>query len=445
MRKRVALLLVLVFLTASCIIVSEPAFSQTQIVENSWERKYPMQQARSRLRAAAVNGKIYAIGGATLTGAVGTNEEYDPETDRWTYKTPKPTPRGFGIAVYKNKIYCIGYDVTEVYDPITDKWENRTPMPTPRHSLDANVVDGKIYLIGGYDPSLPYGGAATNINEVYDPETDTWSTKAPMLAAVKDYASAVVSDKIYIIVGNLNQIYDTKTDSWSYGAPAPSTMLSGVRAGVTSGVDAPVRIYVFVGMQNFFWDFYLVRVYDPETDSWKIGADIPTGRRDFGVAVLDDLFYVIGGVTSSWSLPFDPISTDTKYATNERYTPFGYGTIPPVVDLMSPQNQTYNVTNVTLTFTVNKAVSWMGYCLDRQENVTVTGNTTLVELPNGLHNVTVFVRDRFENYGVSETAFFTIELPPPEPFPTALVTAASVATVIVVGVGLLFYFKKRKH
>jgi parallel beta-helix repeat protein len=34
--------------------------------------------------------------------------------------------------------------------------------------------------------------------------------------------------------------------------------------------------------------------------------------------------------------------------------------------------------------------------------------------------------------------------PPPEPFPTTLVAAASVATVVVVGAGLLVYFKKRE-
>ena len=37
----------------------------------------------------------------------------------------------------------------------------------------------------------------------------------------------------------------------------------------------------------------------------------------------------------------------------------------------------------------------------------------------------------------------TIVLPPPEPFPTIL--AAAVATAVVVGAGLLVYFKKRKH
>jgi nitrous oxidase accessory protein len=38
----------------------------------------------------------------------------------------------------------------------------------------------------------------------------------------------------------------------------------------------------------------------------------------------------------------------------------------------------------------------------------------------------------------------TVVLPPPEPFPTTLVIASTI-TVAVVGIGLLFYFKKRKH
>ncbi len=464
MNRSVALLFILVFLTMSCIAV-KPAMSSADVAEDSWTSKAPMQQARGSLGVAAVNGKIYAIGGSTATGSypyrggvVGLNEEYNPSSDRWTYKTPMPTPMSeFGIAVYNNKIYCINDNVNRVYDPATDTWENRTPMPTPRHRLGANVVDGKIYIIGGYDRSLPYGGDATAINEVYDPETDTWSTKAPMLAEKCDYASAVVGDKIYIIGGGslsdplttVTQIYDTKTDSWSYGAPFPSKFLSSERAGVTTGANAPVQIYVFGGLHDFNEETeYSVRVYDPESDSWTVGAGFPTSRGGFGVAVLDDVFYVIGGVTGTTAdgLPFSSEPPYLReYATNEQYTPFGYGTIPPVVDLLSPENQMYNVTSVSLNFTVNKEASWMGYSLDCQDNVTVFGNTTIMEMVKGLHNVTVYAMDEFENIGASATVFFSVELPQPESFPTALVAVASVAAVVVVGAGLLVYFKKRKR
>jgi hypothetical protein len=86
--KSVALLLVLVFLTASCLVVAKPVLSSADIVEDTWSAKAPMQQARAGLGVVVVNGKIYAIGGTIASGQyppdvsgggfVGTNEEYDP-------------------------------------------------------------------------------------------------------------------------------------------------------------------------------------------------------------------------------------------------------------------------------------------------------------------------------------------------------------------------------
>ena len=119
---------------------------------------------------------------------------------------------------------------------------------------------------------------------------------------------------------------------------------------------------------------------------------------------------------------------------------------PPSVHLISPENTTYTSANVTLNFTVNKQTSWMGYSLDRQETVTVTGNTTLAGLSWGMHNVTVYAKDMFENTGASETISFSVDVPEPsEPFPTLLVATASGASVAIIGIGLLVYFKKRKH
>jgi hypothetical protein len=114
---------------------------------------------------------------------------------------------------------------------------------------------------------------------------------------------------------------------------------------------------------------------------------------------------------------------------------------PPSVHLISPENTTYTSANVTLNFTVNKQTLWMGYSLDGQETVTVTGNTTLVGLSWGLHNVTVYAKDLLENTGSSDTIWFSIT----EPFPIAAVAAASAAVAVFIGVGLLVYFKKRKH
>jgi N-acetylneuraminic acid mutarotase len=418
--------------------------------ENSWVLKAPMHEARCGLGVAVVNGKIYAIGGASNNGFLATNEVYDPTTNTWTSKEPMPTPRSyFGIAVYQNKIYCIGgytdgftaTAVNEVYDPATDTWENKAPMPTPALNLQANVVNAKIYLIGGIPP-------ACELNEVYDPANDTWLTKAPIPTAVSSYASAVVGNKIYVITSNLNQIYDAENDSWSLGAPAPlPTVLAS--AGATTSVNAPERVYVFGADADLpFWQLttrnFTAQSYDPKTNSWTMCASMPTGRFSASVAVLDDLLYVIGGFTLEF--PTDRFTLNPSYtykAVNEQYTPFGYGTAPPAVHVVSPENKTCATSNVSLIFTVNKPAVWMGYSLDGQETVTVTSNTTLARLASGLHNVTVYAKDTFENTGTSETITFTITKEP-EPFPTTLFATAS-ALVAVVGVGLMVYFKKRNH
>jgi len=298
-----------------------------------------MQQARSGLGVAAVNGKIYAIGGSNASGFapsipgsavlgnrdigghLGTNEEYDPETDTWTYKASMPTPRiVFATAVYQNKIYCIGgktsdsyTGVNEVYDPATDTWETKTSMPTARGWLTANVVGGKIYLISGFPTET--------LNEVYDPAMDTWITKSsPETASPWGITSAVFDNKIYVIGSSHLQIYDTEADTWSYGASPPSSADSGGSAAATTGVLAPEQIYV-IGVPLLLSPgapLYSNQAYDPEEDNWAAAADLPTRRFNFGVAVLNDIFYVIGGHTYNVPGHFAPS------AANEQYTPIGY-------------------------------------------------------------------------------------------------------------------------
>ena len=451
MRKGVALLLVLVFLTASLIMAAKPVSAATP-VENSWTPRAPMHQARGGLGVAAVNGKIYAIGGTTSSrkppdAFVGTNEEYDTITDTWTTKASMHTPRAyFAIAAYQNKIYCIGgvvglgivdersqfryyitSQVNEVYDTVTDSWVTKTPMPDVGMELQASVVNGKIYVMGG---AFTY---------VYDPANDSWTSKKQM--PVSHPVSVVVDNKI-IVTGEFSTgldsseqkilIYDTETDSWDEGRSDPTVVNLG-GAGATTGVKAPQRVYVLGLVVERYPPPSVNQVYDPKTDTWSTATAMPTNRSDFGVVVVNDILYAIGGyLRLSRGI--------TLTAVNEQYTPIGYGT-PPEIKIVSPVNQTYNGSSVSLVFTVNKQTSWLGYSLDGQDNVTITGNATLAGLTSGLHNITIYARDEFENMGASETITFSVEVP----FPVAPVAAASAATVAMVGVGLLVYFKKRKH
>ena len=83
----------------------------------------------------------------------------------------------------------------------------------------------------------------------------------------------------------------------------------------------------------------------------------------------------------------------------------------------------------------------MGYSLDGQDNVTVTGNSTLNGLTNGLHKITVYANDTFGNTCSSETVAFSVAVAAPAPF--VLASAGLGIAVLIVGVGLFYYVKKR--
>jgi hypothetical protein len=403
----------------------KPAFSFSAVAsENTWTTKAPIPQTGA---TAVVNGKIYVISDAI-------NYEYDPATDSWVEKTPMPTPRhSFGIITYQNKIYTIGgrtewNDETgitdtranEVYDPSTDTWETKKSMPTTRGDLWANVVDGKIHLI------------SDDAHDVYDIATDSWNTSEPLplSQAVFTLSSTVFNDKIYIFGRNETCIYDPKSDTLSFGA-VPPVKAFGPAVCATTGVMAPKKIYVFGGSVGFLNETNVTQVYDPETDTWTFGEPMLTARVGVQATVVDDVIFVIGG-GYGWGFTANVI---------EQYTPFGYGTVSPKVDVVSPISKAYNATNVSLVFTVNKPATWAGYSLDGQENVTVTGNFTLSGLSSGLHNVTMYANDTLGNMGASATISFNVELP----FPTMLVVDVFVASAGIIAVGLLVYFKKRKH
>ena len=380
-----------------------------------------MPTARGGFGLAVVSGKIYAVGGLNGNNLpLSTTEVYNPQTNEWTSKTPMPTPRsGFAISVYQNKIYVIGGTVgngfvgnNEVYDPVSNTWETKASMPTPRADLCANLVNDKIYLIGGkkYSSATPFYNE-TNINEVYDPVTDSWSTKTPIPTPVQGYASAVANNKIYIMGGSLdalkmentlitsaNQVYDPQNDTWNLATNLPNTVSYGA-AAATEGFMAPARIYCLGGYSGGEFSEQ-VQAYNSVNNSWSIVDSMPTPRAYLGVVVVSDVLYAIGG--------FDGINW---LDVNEQYKPVGYGTVAPKVQITSPENKTYS--EVSLAFTANRGVQWMGYSLDNQANVTIKIETKLSGLSEGAHNVTIYANDSLGNMGSSNAVFFSVDTLPP--------------------------------
>lgn len=165
--------------------------------------------------------------------------------------------------------------------------------------------------------------------------------------------------------------------------------------------------------------------------------------RGFGVAVVNDKVYMMGGNSYNYStnekgkFSIEEVMNDG----NEEYTPFGYGAIPPTVSVLSPQNGTVVTDNLALNFSVSRPDVLVTYCLDGGENrVTAIGNITLNQLTRGSHTITVYSRDSFGNEGAPETIYFTAQ-----GFPAITLIVAVLVAVAVGAAGLVVYLKRKKH
>ncbi|MGD8505491.1 MAG: right-handed parallel beta-helix repeat-containing protein [Candidatus Bathyarchaeota archaeon] len=85
---------------------------------------------------------------------------------------------------------------------------------------------------------------------------------------------------------------------------------------------------------------------------------------------------------------------------------------PPEISILSPENKAYSTKDVPLTFTVSEPTVWIGYSLNGQINVSITGNITLVDLPDGVHSLSIYANDTLGNMGSSDVVFTIDTLPP---------------------------------
>jgi hypothetical protein len=172
-------------------------------------------------------------------------------------------------------------------------------------------------------------------------------------------------------------------------------------SGVTRGETAPILIYSIGGFDQLgFSDTNYA--YSIENNNWTIAAPIPSPRANLGIVEVNDVLFSIGGYDGrNW------------LNINEQYIPLDYGTILPKISLLSPENKTYALNNVSLIMAINRATNWIVNSLDDGENVTISGDTVLTGLIDGSHKVTVYINDTFGNTVSSETVYFSIDTTPP--------------------------------
>jgi N-acetylneuraminic acid mutarotase len=183
-----------------------PTVEEYNPATDAWTRKADMPTPRWDLSSAVVDGKIYAIGGARgdYTGR-NVVEQYDPTTDTWTRKADMPLGVwGLCACVVNGKIYALGgrplniaAPYVQEYDPSTDNWTRKADMPEPTSNMASFVLDNKIYVIGGWLISTQ---SPFTIMQLYDPEKDIWTYEdVPFRRAL--FSADVVNNRIYAIGG----------------------------------------------------------------------------------------------------------------------------------------------------------------------------------------------------------------------------------------------------
>jgi len=235
------------------------------------------------------------------------------------------------------------------YDPAANKWTKKQPMALPAHHLALTELNGKIYAFGGFTAGTVNNLAAWQpVNNAfeYDPAKDSWKALAPMPTRRGAAVAGVVNGKIYVIGGASTvpgatnpsihptiahrvlgtvEEYDPEANTWRARANMP-TPRNHTAAGVVNG-----KIYViggrigaaFVGAST---NLAAVEAYDPATDTWSGPlAKMPTARSGLDVGVYNGRIIVAGG-------EFQNAVEQTAYRVVEAYDPMAnsWAVLPPM-------------------------------------------------------------------------------------------------------------------
>mmetsp|Transcript_18837 Transcript_18837/g.29947 ORF Transcript_18837/g.29947 Transcript_18837/m.29947 type:complete len:433 (-) Transcript_18837:21-1319(-) len=232
--------------------------------------------------ASAGDYKLFVVGGfnSTARGNSGQPEadvfEYNSATQIWQITSRLIVPRGdHAIAQMNSSIYVFGgyglnYNMAmsgtslEIMNTAAGRtWTAGPNMPTSRGDVKAAVLNGKIYVVGGWN-DVTYG--FQNAVEAYNPQTNVWESLASLPVARGDCAVAAIAGRLVVVGGEI----------WS-GTRRPCDWDPSTTCNVN---EIPV---------------HNVEQYDPNTNYWTPLAPLPTARFRFDASAENGALFVFGG------------------------------------------------------------------------------------------------------------------------------------------------------
>jgi len=279
---------------------------------------------RSECGMAAVNGKLYLLGGE---GPAMNVEVFDPATRTWTKKAAAPVGfNHFQPVSYLGKIYVLdafsggGFPDQGnlpgplIYDTEKDTWQSGAALDSSRRrgSAGAAVYKGKLYLVCGIQHG--HSSGTTNMFDVYDPQANAWAA-LPNAPHIRDHcAAAVVGDKLYIGGGRNTSYHEpgnfmsffSKTvldvDCYDFTTGEWSTLSAKLPLGSGGGsmVNLDGTLYYMGGERATATEQNHARknVYylnPASASSWVEADSLNEARNGMSAAVADHKIYVFGG------------------------------------------------------------------------------------------------------------------------------------------------------
>ncbi|MGI5488240.1 carboxypeptidase regulatory-like domain-containing protein [Microtetraspora malaysiensis] len=256
--------------------------------------------------AAAWDGKVYSVGGASATANLANGYVYDPAENTWTRIADLPAALEKPAATFVDgKMYVFGgWDSAGnpstkvyVYDPAANTWQTRAAVnPAPRAAAGLAVVSGQIYLVGG---CVDGNCAKSNAVVKYDPAADTFATVAPYPVPVAWHGCGGINGTVYCAGGNgtttlkstyayqpssntWTQLADLPVDFWAAGVDTANGLLL-----LSTGVINNSTV-----VTNQGW------AYDPAANTWSELPNANFSRYRAGAACG---FVKIGGSTGGFT------------------------------------------------------------------------------------------------------------------------------------------------
>jgi N-acetylneuraminic acid mutarotase len=226
----------------------------------------------------------------------------DGQPPRWSPRAPIPAPIQETAAVaLDGRLYVLGgfeglslTDKAQIYDVAGDRWSLAPALPAEVHHANAAVVGETIFVVGDLQT---FGFTAVGDVWTYNPSTDTaWSARSPMPRPRGAAVTGVIGGKIYVAGGSAGGAvahvdeYDPAMNTWTpkLAMPAPRDHACGgviggmlyVAGGRAGSPDAPQP------------DVY---AYDPAMNTWTPKAPMLTARGGTACGVIDGKLIVVGG------------------------------------------------------------------------------------------------------------------------------------------------------